>query len=162
MLIVGCLELKANANLLIYLWGELQGMMGAEAIMTWSTFPSLLGRWVCPQAIHRSFGVMREAGTARQRDGSRERVMMRATALWAPTHTPSRAPITLPLINRANPSKCGVCGQMCVCVWTDLQTHTYIHSRDCRQAQLGSLLHLQTNFPHWAPETGKDIDYLLH
>lgn len=46
-----------------------------------------------------------------------------ATALWAPTHTPCRAPITLPLINRANPSKCGACGQMCV--WTDLQTHTH-------------------------------------
>lgn len=49
-----------------------------------------------------------------------------ATALWALTHTPCRAPITLPLINRANPSKCGVCGQMCV--WTDLQTHTHTHT----------------------------------
>ncbi len=76
MLILCCLELKANANLLIYLWGGLQGMMGAGAVMTWSTFPSLLGRWVCPQAIHPSFGVMRKAGAARQRDGSKERVMM--------------------------------------------------------------------------------------
>lgn len=39
-------------------------------------------------------------------------------------HTPRvGAPITPSLINRVNPSKCGVCGQMCV--QADLQTHTH-------------------------------------
>jgi len=60
--------------------------------------------------------------------------MMRATALWALTHTPSRAPITLPLINRANPSKCGVCGQMCVCGLTFKHTHAHINSQQGLQA----------------------------
>lgn len=141
MLILCCLELKAKANLLfahlsLRRTARHDGSRSHNDLINLS-FPP---RKMSVPPSYPSFFWSNEGGTNSKTERWEQGESNDATALWAPTHAPCRAPITPPLINRANPSKCGVCGQMCVC--TDLQTHThthaYIHSRDCSARQLSA------------------------
>lgn len=165
MLIFCCLELKAKANLLfahlsLRRTARHDGSLSHNDLINLS-FPP---RKMSVPPSYPSFFWSNEGGRNSKTERWEQGESNDATALWALTHTPCRAPITPPLINRANPSKCGVCGQMCMCVCVDWpsNTHTYIHTFTAGIAQLDSLLHLQTNFPHQAPEMSKDMDYLLH